>query len=190
MFKRFYSIFAGAQEKHRIMETLIPEKIKTNLIETRQYFEIPTSDQTPYSTRRKIVLAAYDILLKKHGGIITVFNDFLGCNVEITRKISKKKASNNSVRNWQSTYAILKIINVVRYASAETIQHLSAKPGMQQNAGFSYVIPLNYTFKHPTKPYLNFTVELMVGEIVSEKNGKRYVQYSVELMEIKKAENS
>ena len=30
----------------------------------------------------------------------------------------------------------------------------------------------------------------MVGEIVSEKNGKRYVQYSVELMEIKKAENS
>ena len=61
---------------------------------------------------------------------------------------------------------------------------------MQQNTGFSYVIPLSYTFKHPTKAYLNFTVELMVGEIINEKDGKRYVQYSVELMEIKKADNS
>ena len=128
--------------------------------------------------------------MKKHGGILSVKNESLGCSIEINRKVSRKKASNNSVRNWQSTYAILKIINVVRYASAETIQHLPAKAGMQQNAGFSYIIPLRYTFKHPTKTYLNFTVELMAGEIVSEKNGKRYVQYSVELMEIKKADNS
>ena len=57
---------------------------------------------------------------------------------------------------------------------------------MQQNSGFSYIIPLTYTFKHPKKPHLNFTVELIVGEIVLEKQGRRYVQYSVELMDIKK----
>jgi hypothetical protein len=75
------------------------------------------------------------------------------------------------------------VISIYRITSA-------AKAGMQQNSGFSYIIPLEYTFKHRTKPYLNFTVELMVGEIVLEKEGRRYVQYSVELMEIKKAENS
>lgn len=47
-----------------------------------------------------------------------------------------------------------------------------------------------YTFKHKTKPYLNFTVELIVGEIAQENEAQKYVQYSVELMEIKKAENS
>ena len=61
---------------------------------------------------------------------------------------------------------------------------------MQQNSGFSYIIPLTYTFKHPNKSYLNFTVKLIVGEIVLEKQGRRYVQYSVELMDIKKAESS
>ncbi len=61
---------------------------------------------------------------------------------------------------------------------------------MQQNSGFSYVIPLEYTFRHPTKSYLNFTVELIVGEVVLKKDGRRYVQYSVELMDIKKAESS
>ena len=123
---------------------------------------------------------------------MSVYNEFLGTNIEITRKISRKKASNNSVRHWQSTYAILKILDVVKYANADEIKHLPAKAGMQQNNGFSYIIPMEYTFKHPTKPYLNFTVELIVGEIVLEKKGKRHVQYSVELMEmsIKKAESS
>lgn len=82
------------------------------------------------------------------------------------------------------------ITDVVKYASSEEIQHLPAKTGMQQNIGFSYVIPLNYTFKHPLKQYLNFTVELIVGEIVLEQDGRKFVQYSVELMEIKKADNS
>ena len=168
----------------------IPELVKTNLIGTRYSFNIPTDDKVDYSVRRGIVLQAYDILLKKNGGKLSVHNEFLGTDIEITRKISRKKASNNSVRHWQSTYAILKIIDVVKYASATEIKHLTAKAGMQQNSGFSYIIPLEYTFKHRTKPYLNFTVELMVGEIVLEKEGRRYVQYSVELMEIKKAENS
>lgn len=168
----------------------LPQIVKTNLIGTRHYFEIPTSEGTKYSIRRKIVLEAYDILLKKHGGNIIIYNEFLGCNVAITKKISKKKASNNSVRNWQSTYAILKIIDVVKYASSDEIQHLPAKTGMQQDVGFSYVIPLKYTFKNEKKQYLNFTVELIVGEMIHEKKGQKYIQYSVELMNIKKAENS
>lgn len=44
--------------------------------------------------------------------------------------------------------------------------------------------------KHPLKQYLNFTVELIVGKIVLEQDGRKFVQYSVELMEIKKADNS
>ena len=168
----------------------VPEFVKTNLIGTNQSFSIPTDDNVDYSVRRLIILQAYDILLKKNGGILSVHNDFLGTNIEITRKVSRKKASNNSVRHWQSTYAILKIIDVVKYATANEIKHLPAKPGMQQSSGFSYIIPLEYTFRHSTKPYLNFTVELIVGEIVLEKEGKRYVQYSVELMEIKKAASS
>ena len=170
----------------------MPEFIKTNLIGTHHYFYIPTNDSVDYSVRRAIILRAYDMLLNKNGGKLSVHNEFLGTNIEITRKISRKKASNNSVRHWQSTYAILKITDVVKYADADEIKHLPAKAGMQQNSGFSYVIPLEYTFRHPTKPYLNFTVELVVGEIVLEKEGKRYVQYSVELteMEIKKTESS
>lgn len=171
------------------MENL-PETIKTNLIGTKRYYEIPTGSEIEYAKRRAIVLEAYDYLLQKHGGKLVVHNVFLGCDVEITRKISRKKASNNSVRNWQSTYAILKITDVVKYASSEQLQHLPAKQGMQQNVGFSYVIPLSYTFKHHLKQYLNFTVELIVGEIVLEQDGRKYVQYSVELMEIKKADNS
>ena len=167
-----------------------PEFVKTNLIGTHHYFSIPTNDSIDFSIRRAIILQAYDILLSKNGGKLSVHNDFLGTDIEITRKISRKKASNNSVRQWQSTYAILKIINVVKYASANEIKHLPAKAGMQQNSGFSYVIPLEYTFNHPTKPYLNFTVELIVGEIVLEKEGRRFVQYSVELMDIKKTESS
>lgn len=167
-----------------------PLFIKTNLIGTHYYFNIPTDDSIDYSVRREIILQAYNLLLRKNGGILFVHNDFLGTNIEITRKISRKKASNNSVRNWQSTYAILKIIDVVKYASANEIKHLPAKTGMQQNSGFSYIIPLTYTFKHPKKPYLNFSVELIVGEIVLEKQGRKYVQYSVELMDIKKAESS
>ena len=170
----------------------MPELIKTNLIGTHHYFCIPTDDSVDFSVRRAIILQAYDILLKKNGGILSVHNDFLGTDIEITRKISRKKASNNSVRHWQSTYAILKILDVVKYANANEIKHLPAKAGMQQNSGFSYIIPLEYTFRHSTKPYLNFTVELIVGEILLEKEGRRHVQYSVELMEmaIKKAESS
>lgn len=48
----------------------------------------------------------------------------------------------------------------------------------------------SYTFKNIKKPYLNFSVELIVGEMIQENNGRKYVQYSIELMEIKKAENS
>ena len=168
----------------------LPELVNTNLIGTRHYFSIPTDDKIDYRVRRAIILKAYDILLKKNGGKLYVHNDFLGTDIEITRKISRKKASNNSVRHWQSTYAILKIIDVVKYASADEIIHLPAKVGMQQNSGFSYIIPMEYSFRHPTKSYLNFTVELIVGEIVLEKQGRRYVQYSIELMEIKKAESS
>lgn len=47
---------------------LLPESIKTNLIGTRQYFDIPTSSDTKYAIRREIILEAYDILLKKNGG--------------------------------------------------------------------------------------------------------------------------
>ena len=168
----------------------LPEFIKTNLIGTRHYFCIPTNDSVDYSVRRAIILQAYDILLNKNRGKLSVHNEFLGTNIEITRKISRKKASNNSVRHWQSTYAILKILDVVKYANAEEIKHLPAKTGMQQNSGFSYIIPLQYTFRHSTKPYLNFTVELIVGEILLEKEGRRHIQYSIELMEIKKAESS
>ena len=145
-----------------------PLFIRTNLLGTHHYFSIPTDDSIDYSVRREIILQAYDLLLRKNGGNIFVHNNFLGTNIEITRKISRKKASNNSVRHWQSTYAIMKIIDVVKYASADEIKHLPAKAGMQQNSGFSYIIPLTYTFKHPKKPYLNFTVELIVGEIVLE----------------------
>ena len=176
-------------EKEQITNEL-PEYVKTNLIGTLHYYSIPTDDRINYSVRRAIILNAYDLLLKKNGGILSIHNEFLGTDIEITRKISRKKASNNSVRHWQSTYAIMKITDVVKYANAKEIKHLPAKTGMQQNSGFSYIIPLEYTFKHPTKPYLNFTVELIVGEIVLEKEGRRYVQYSVELMEIRKADSS
>ena len=99
-----------------------PNYVKTNLIGTHHYFSIPTDDRIDYSQRRTIILQAYDMLLKKSGGKLSVRNDFLGTDIEITRKISRKKASNNSVRHWQATYAILKIIDVVKYACADKIK--------------------------------------------------------------------
>ena len=90
----------------------LPELVNTNLIGTRHYFSIPTDEKIDYRVRRAIILKAYDILLKNNGGKLYVHNDFLGTDIEITRKISRKKASNNSVRHWQSTYAILKIIDL------------------------------------------------------------------------------
>ena len=72
-------------EKEQINNEL-PEYVKTNHIGTLHYYSIPTDDRINYSVRRAIILDAYDLLLKKNGGILSVHNEFLGTDIEITGK--------------------------------------------------------------------------------------------------------
>lgn len=63
---------------------------------------------------------------------------------------------------------------------------MEAKTGTQKKNGYKNMAILYHEFVHPELKYLNFMVKLTIGI----KSDGKHVQYSVELMDIKKAESS
>ena len=105
-------------------------------------------------------------------------NDFLNENVYLIFRESYVKASNNAVRNWQSTYAILHLYDVIKYAKPIDDNYIShdIKPGFQTNSHYFELYKLVYDFRNDTIPYMNFPVEILLGR----KTTGIMVQYSIE----------
>ena len=167
-----------------INETLLPEFVETNLQLTRKQFKIPTNPNKEFrSARRDIIRDAYKLLLSKLNGKNYIKNDFLDENIHIIWKESFQKASNNATRYWQTTYAVLKLPEIIKNAKPfdENYRCFDIKEGNQTKNRYVELIKLRYTFNHKKLDYMNFTIELVIGK---KKDGK-HVQYSLEY--IKKA---
>ena len=163
---------------------ILPEFVETNLQNTRKRFRIPTNPSKEVrSTRRDIIREAYQLLLSKLNGKNFIRNDFLNEKIYIIWKESFQKASNNATRNWQTTYAVLKLPEIIKRSKPfdENYRCVDIKEGSQKKNRYVELIKLRYTFNNKKLDYMNFTIELVIGKKV---NGA-HVQYSLEY--IKKA---
>ncbi len=66
--------------------------------------------------------------LQKEKGKYIIFNDYLGVDVYIIEKESDKKTINAASRNWQSTYAVKHLNDVVRFANCDDNTTFSLSP--------------------------------------------------------------
>ena len=158
---------------------LLPEFIVTNLQYTKDCFKIPTTDDVAARPiRRKIIETAYKSLLSKMQGNNFIKNDFLDENIYILFRESYLKASNNAVRCWQSTYAILHIYDVIKYATPKDANYITndIKQGFQKSNHYEKLYKLMYNFRNENIPYMNFPVEILLGR----KTTGILVQYSIE----------
>ena len=162
----------------------LPEYIESHLSGTRFNFKIPTDpDKKLRSERRNIIKIAYKLLLSKLKGKNYIKNDFLNENIYIIWKESFQKASNNATRQWQTTFAVLKLREIIKNAKPfdENYRSFDIKEGNQTKNRYVELIKLRYTFNSKVHDYMNFTIELVIGKKQDGKN----VQYSLEY--IKKA---
>lgn len=105
-------------------------------------------------------------------------NDFLQEDIYIIWKESFQKATNNATRHWQSTYSVLKLFDVLKYAIPhdENYRSNDIKDGNQKKNRYVELIKLRYTFNNREMSYMNFTIEVVIGM----KNDGKHVQYSLE----------
>ena len=96
-----------------------------------------------------------------------------------------KEATNRGTFNWQSTYAVLNLKTIVKYAATSdgSAIYISAKTtGNQKEHKYVNLAVLYYDFTDEEKSYMNFRVKLILGI----KNDGRHVQYSVSKIDIVK----
>lgn len=158
---------------------IMPDYIETNLQYTNTIFKIPTANNVEARpVRRKIIETAYKSILSKMQGNNFIKNDFLDENIYILFRESYLKASNNAVRSWQSTYAILHIYDVLKYAAPKDGDYITddIKQGFQKNNHYEKLYRLVYNFRNENFPYMNFPVEVLLGR----KTTGILVQYSIE----------
>ncbi|GHT57116.1 hypothetical protein FACS18945_0600 [Bacteroidia bacterium] len=147
--------------------------------------DIPT-EKNATEQRRKIVFDTYLSLLERlqrTKGKKTIFNDFLGVDVYILMRESGKKASNSSVKHWQSTYAVKYLEKIIKEAKPLPDMPIYSTPknaGKQKEFNYVNLAVLFYEFKNEELPYMNFTVKLTL-EI---KNDGRHIQYSISKIDV------
>lgn len=66
--------------------------------------------------------------LQREKGKYIIFNDYLGVDVYIIEKESDKKTINAASRNWQSTYAVKHLYDVVKLANCDDNTTIFFKP--------------------------------------------------------------
>ena len=130
--------------------------------------------------RRSLIETYYSNLwkkLQKEGKKNMIFNDFLGVNVFIVEKESDKKTINAASHNWQSTYAVKHLYEVVSKASCDenTTVFFAPKKGTQMKFRYKNIAILYFNFVSEEYSYLNFKVKLTIGIKASDK----HVQYCV-----------
>ena len=147
---------------------------------------IPT-DKNANEQRRNIIRQTYMKLLQnlqQTKGKKAVFNHFLGVDVYIIMRESEQKTSNSGAINWQSTYAVIHLKEVIENAKAKEGVPVYSLPKTGKQKSFKYVnmAVLFYEFQSEVYDYLNFTVKLTLGI----KNDGRHIQYSVNKVDIVK----
>ena len=121
--------------------------------------------------------------LQRRRGKKAVYNSFLRTEVFFIMRESEKKATNSAAFNWQSTYAVKHLEEVVRDAEpvlGKPIYTVPKSNGKQREFGYVNIATLYHQFQSSEKEYLNFTVKLVLGI----KNDKRHIQYSVNKIEV------
>ena len=173
--------------KQNIENTETP--IQENTIETGALPEfingIPTAKNRSRE-RRSLIAKYYSNLwkkLQKEGRKNTIFNDYLGVCIYIVENESNKKTINAASRNWQSTYAVKHLEEIVRNACGDENQPVyeKAKKGTQTKNGYKNMAILYYCFIDEAIQYLNFKVKLTIGI----RADKKHVQYCINKIEVK-----
>ncbi|MBQ3845314.1 MAG: hypothetical protein II817_10110 [Bacteroidales bacterium] len=136
--------------------------------------------------RRSLIAQYYSNLwkqLQRMGKKNIVFNEYLGVNVYIVENESNKKTINTASMNWQSTYAVKHLIEIVTNAYGDESQAVYEKPkkGTQSKNGYKNMAILYYYFVNDSISYLNFKVKLTIGIRADDK----HVQYCVNKIEVK-----
>ena len=101
--------------------------------------------------RRSLIAKYYSNLwkkLQKEGRRNTIFNDFLGVNIYIIENESNKKTINTASMNWQSTYALQHLEEVVQKACGDENLPIyeEVKKGTQTKNGYKNMAILYYYF--------------------------------------------
>ena len=173
--------------KQNIENTETP--IQENTIETGALPEfingIPTAKNRSRE-RRSLIAKYYSNLwkkLQKEGRKNTIFNDYLGVCIYIVENESNKKTINAASRNWQSTYAVKHLEEIVRNACGDENLPVyeKAKKGTQTKNGYKNMAILYYCFIDEAIQYLNFKVKLTIGI----RADKKHVQYCINKIEVK-----
>lgn len=138
---------------------------------------IPTgSTKEDIDRRREIVKKEY-LKLCDHLQGKGVYNQWLGEAIKVKYRHGGHKATINAVKKWQNTYAVRHLQKVLAGSvPGADFELLPPKEGNQSKLGYIGVLKMYYTFCDE-RPYLNFTVEVVIG--VTEK-GNKY-EYSVEI---------
>jgi len=99
---------------------------------------------------------------------------------------SEQKTSNSGSQNWQSTYAVKHLEEVIKNARSKDGTSIYSLPKTGKQKSFKYVnmAILFYEFENEEYDYLNFTVKLTLGI----KNDGRHIQYSVNKIDVVKNE--
>ena len=146
---------------------------------------IPTA-KNQSRVRRNLIAKYYSNLwkrLQREGYNNRIYNDYLGVDVFIIKNESDKKTINAASRNWQSTYAVKHLYDVVKNASCEenAIVFFTPKNGTQTNNRYKNIAVLYYDFVNDKYDYLNFKVKLTIGI----RSNNKHVQYCVNKIEVK-----
>lgn len=163
--------------------------IQENIFETGVLPEfincIPTAKHRSRE-RRSLIAKYYSNLwkkLQKEGRKSTVFNDYLGVCIYIVENESNKKTINAASRNWQSTYAVKHLEEIVKNACGDENLpiYVKAKKGTQTKNGYKNMAILYYSFTNKAIPHLDFKVKLTIGIRADNK----HVQYCINKIEAK-----
>ena len=121
--------------------------------------------------------------LQREGKSNKIFNDYLGVDVFIIKNESDKKTINAASRNWQSTYAVKNLYEIVKKASCEDNATIffSSKSGTQSYNKYKNIAVLYYDMVDDNIPYLNYKVKLTIGI----RSNNKHVQYCVNKIEVK-----
>ena len=164
----------------------IDNNLKNNLNAIPEYISgIPTAKNRSRE-RMDLIRNYYSklwIRLQREKGRYTIFNEYLGVDVYIVEKESDKKTINTASRNWQSTYAVKHLYNIVRFANCEEDTPVFFKPkeGTQTENRYKNIAVLYYDLKNSNVDYLNFKVKLTIGI----RSDNKHIQYCVNKIEVK-----
>ena len=147
-------------------------------------YGIPTQ-KTKSKERVELIRDYYSKLwkkLQKEGQSNSVYNEFLGVDVFIVEKESDKKTIYAASKNWQSTYAVMHLEEVISKATKLDDGPIYDLPkGNTQKAnGYKNIAVLHYMFTDDQKPYLNFVAKLTIGI----KADNKHIQYCINKVEV------